>query len=204
MAPSAPPPPQNPSWHLDVPHGRILVFAPHPDDEIAGPGGCLALHRRANDMVRVIVVSSGTAGDPDARFDAATYAELRRSESRAGLRELGVDDAVYWGLPDNCVLSEQDLELGRQLAANAIAEFRPDVIYLPWEREGHPDHHALYLIVLAAMQRVQFAGRSTWLRSVERDGARCRGRHHEHRRRAPCRARSDTDRAPAAPRPCRA
>ena len=158
MAPSALPPPQNPSWHLDVPHGRILVFAPHPDDEIAGPGGCLALHRRANDMVRVIVVSSGTAGDPDARFDAATYAELRRSESRAGLRELGVDDAVYWGLPDNCVLSEQDLELGRQLAANAIAEFRPDVIYLPWEREGHPDHHALYLIVLAAMQRVQFAG----------------------------------------------
>lgn len=157
MTAAASPPPE-PTWCRTAPPGRVLVFAPHPDDEVAGPGGCLALHRRQGDPVRVVVVSSGAAGDPERRFDPASYAALRQRESRAGLAELGVDDAVYWGLPDNCVLSESDLELGRQLVAAAIAEFRPEVVYLPWENEGHPDHHALYLIVWAALRRVAFGG----------------------------------------------
>jgi len=158
MPPSTLPTNPEPDWCLSVPPGRVLVFAPHPDDEVAGPGGCLALHRLAGDPVRVVVVSTGAAGDPEHRFDPATYVARRQQESRAGLAVLGVDDAVYWGLPDNCVLSEQDFEMGRQLAAAAIAEFRPDVVYLPWEREGHPDHHALHLIVYAAMQRAAFRG----------------------------------------------
>lgn len=160
MTPSATPsaPPPEPAWRTDVPHGRVLVFAPHPDDEVAGPGGCLARHRDAGDPVRVIVASSGSAGDPDRRFDAADYPALRERESRAGLRELGVDDAIYWGLPDNCVLSESDLELGRQLATAAILDHRPEIVYLPWEREGHPDHHALHVIVVAALARAGFRG----------------------------------------------
>lgn len=158
MPPSTPPTTPQPDWCPSVPHGRVLVFAPHPDDEIAGPGGCLALHRRAGDPVRVVVVSTGAAGDPEQRFEPATYTERRQRESREGLAVLGVDDAVYWGLPDNCVLSEQDFEMGRQLATAAVAEFRPDIVYLPWEREGHPDHHALYLIVSEALQRAAFRG----------------------------------------------
>lgn len=152
------PPPPEPSWLRDVPRGRVLAFAPHPDDEIAGPGGCLALHRRAGDDVRVVVASTGAAGDPEGRFDPATFAATREAESRQGLRELGVDDVVYWRLPDNCVLSEQDYELGHQLATAAITEWSPTILYLPWEAEGHPDHHALHLIVLEAMQRAQFDG----------------------------------------------
>jgi len=154
--PTAPPP--EPAWLHDVLHGRVLAFAPHPDDEIAGPGGCLALHRRSNDEVRVVVASTGAAGDPEQRHDPASYVELRQQESRAGLRELGIEDAVYWGLPDNCVLSEADYELGHQLATTAIAEFGPDIIYLPWEAEGHPDHHAMHLIVIEAMQRANYTG----------------------------------------------
>lgn len=151
-------PPPEPEWRDDVPRGRVLAFAPHPDDEVAGPGGCLALHRRAGDPVRVVVASTGAAGDPEQRFDPATYPALRERESQAGLRELGVDDAVYWRLPDNCVLSESDYEWGFQLAAKAIAEFAPEHVYLPWEAEGHPDHHALHLIVLEGMRRSSYVG----------------------------------------------
>jgi LmbE family N-acetylglucosaminyl deacetylase len=136
----------------------VLVFAPHPDDEIAGPGGCLALHRLAGDPVRVVVASNGAAGDPERRHDPATYVALRQRESRAGLLELGIDDVLFWGMPDNCQLSPADLELGSQMATAAIVAFRPDVIYLPWECEGHPDHHALHLVVGEAMRRAGFAG----------------------------------------------
>ncbi len=151
--------PEPQAWQ-DVPRGRVLAFAPHPDDEIAGPGGCLALHRRAGDFVRVIVATTGAAGDPEGRYPAADYVALRERESRAGLAQLGVDDAVYWGKPDNMVLSPSDFELGTQLATKAITDAAPDIVYLPWAREGHPDHHATHLIVLAALRRLHFSGRA--------------------------------------------
>ena len=151
--PDADDPPPLPALWRDFPHGRVLLFAPHPDDEVAGPGGVLALHARANDPVRVVVATDGAAGDPDGRFDAATYAELRREESRRGLAEVAVHDVGFWGFPDGCELSAADLERGVLAAVAEIERHRPDVIYLPWEREGHADHHALYRIVTAAFDR---------------------------------------------------
>ena len=153
--PGQPPYPQD---VRSVPHGRVLAFAPHPDDEIAGPGGALCMHRRAGDPVRVVVATDGVAGDPDARFDRATYGERRRAETRAGLRELGVDDVVFWGFPDSCVLTASDIELGVQRATAELQAMRPDHVYLPWEHEGHPDHHALHAIVVQALARAGFRG----------------------------------------------
>jgi len=150
-------PPAPVLWRA-VPRGRVLVFAPHPDDEVAGPGGVLAMHREQGDPVRVVVTTDGTSGDPDRRYAAGSYAELRRGESRAGLRLLGVDDVQFWGFPDGHVLAEPDLELGVQLATAALDAFLPDVVYLPWEHDGHTDHHAAHLVVTRTLDRRGFRG----------------------------------------------
>lgn len=155
--PKAPP---EPEWLIAVPHGRVLAFSPHPDDEVIGPGGTLCLHRQQGDPVRAVVASDGIAGDPDRLFGAATYAALRRQESAQGLAVLGIDDARYWGMPDSCVLTGNDLELGTQLAARELQEFAPDLVYLPWQQEGHPDHHALHIVVMRALQRTGFKGQA--------------------------------------------
>ena len=153
-----PPAPSEPRRLAALPKGPVLAFAPHPDDEIAGPGGALCLHRRQGDPVRVVVATDGIAGDPDQRFDKATYAERRRDESRRGLMALGVHDVEFWGFPDNCSLSTNDLELGLQRACASLQSARPAIVYLPWAHEGHPDHHALHHIVVRALDRVAFAG----------------------------------------------
>ena len=158
MTTPLPAPPAEPRLLAELPHGPVLAFVPHPDDEIAGPGGALCLHRRAGDPVRVVVATDGIAGDPDARFEPQTYAELRRSESRRGLRELGVDDVEFWGFPDNCVLADSDIERGVRRALATLQSVRPRVVYLPWEHEGHPDHHALHHIVVRALSRHAFDG----------------------------------------------
>lgn len=150
--------PPEPEWLLAPPRGRVLVFSPHPDDEVIGPGGTLCLHRRQGDEVRAVIATDGTAGDPDRHFDRAAYTALRRQESQAGLAEVGVGDLRFWGMPDSCVLSDNDLELGTQLAARELQEYSPQLVYLPWQREGHPDHHALHVVVMRALQRVGFAG----------------------------------------------
>jgi LmbE family N-acetylglucosaminyl deacetylase len=151
-------PAPRPAFWTDVEHGRVLVFAPHPDDEVAGPGGVLALHTRAGDPVRAVVTTDGTSGDPDGRFDQKAYAAMRHAESRAGLQQVGVDDVAFWGFPDGRVLSPVDVENVVQLAAAEIERFRPEVVYLPWEREGHPDHQALHLVVTLALDRTGFRG----------------------------------------------
>ncbi|MBL8731572.1 MAG: PIG-L family deacetylase [Planctomycetes bacterium] len=150
-------PPMPALWRA-VPRARVLVFAPHPDDEVCGPGGALALHRRQGDAVRVVVATDGTSGDPEGRFDPARYPQQRRAESRQGLAELGVDDVAFWGFPDSCVLSEADLERAAAIATAAVRDFQPGLVYLPWRREGHPDHHALFTVVTRALARATFAG----------------------------------------------
>lgn len=160
MSASAPQqkPPGEPKWLREVPHGPVLAFAPHPDDEVVGPGGALCLHRQHGDPVRVVVATDGTAGDPEGRFERASYAQRRRDESRAGLAVLGVHDVEFWGFPDGYELSATDLELGVQRACASLAAARPEVVYLPWALEGHTDHSALHQVVVQALDRTGFRG----------------------------------------------
>src|SRR6185295_14999243 len=58
---------------------RLLVLAPHPDDEVIACGGLVAQHIREGRSVRVVVATDGAkAGD----------AAGRESESRRGLAVL--------------------------------------------------------------------------------------------------------------------
>jgi hypothetical protein len=59
---------------------RLLVLAPHPDDEVIGCGGLVAQHLRERREVRVVVATDGAqAGTP----------MTREEESRSGLAVLG-------------------------------------------------------------------------------------------------------------------
>ena len=153
-----PPPPPEPRKMEKLPRGAVLAFVPHPDDEIAGPGGALCMHRRQGDPVRVTVATDGQAGDPDGKHDASSFGALRRDETRSGLAEIGVHDVQFWGFPDGQVLSESDLNMGLEKAIATLEATKPNIVYLPWELEGHPDHHALYHIVVRALAAVDFAG----------------------------------------------
>ncbi|MCB9914268.1 MAG: PIG-L family deacetylase [Planctomycetes bacterium] len=105
---------------------RVLCFAPHPDDELLGCGGMLALHAARGDRVRV-VLCSGDAG--------------RVAEARAGLAELGVTDVVALELPDGALGASAALE---ERVAAALADLEPSVVYAPSPFEHHPDHRAVF------------------------------------------------------------
>ena len=74
--------------------GRVLVLAPHPDDETIGPGGALIQHAAAGDEIHVLFVTAGTSGDPTGAADPAEYAACREREARAAAEVLGVADRV--------------------------------------------------------------------------------------------------------------
>jgi LmbE family N-acetylglucosaminyl deacetylase/glycosyltransferase involved in cell wall biosynthesis len=118
---------------------RLLVFAPHPDDEILGCGGLLQRLCAEKKSVRVVLVSAGGAGG-----DPAT----RLAEAAAGLEMLGVSPPECWDYPDGA------LPLGTEIQARyrtTVAAWRPTHIALPAPGEAHPDHRRLTRGLLEAL-----------------------------------------------------
>jgi len=140
--------------------GRVLVVAPHPDDEAIGPGGTLVLHRRLGDPVDALYVTSGVHGDNQGRLPDDAYIALRRREAQEAARTLGLGLAEFWDYPDGMVVTEGDLAavVARLVAHLAVA--RPDVIYAPHADEQHSDHHFVSLAVQRAARDVRGAGKT--------------------------------------------
>ena len=76
---------------------RVLVVAAHPDDEVLGMGGTIAVHTSGGDALRVLVVTDGSSTQYPG--DSATRARKEEEALRAAA-ELGVDDYVHLDLPD--------------------------------------------------------------------------------------------------------
>ena len=105
--------PATPPATLDVPAGtRLLVIAPHPDDDVLGTGGLMQRVKSTGGTVRIVYLTDGD-GYPDGVRDEehiATptaknylgYGKQRRREARAALVRLGLADAfqTFLGFPD--------------------------------------------------------------------------------------------------------
>jgi LmbE family N-acetylglucosaminyl deacetylase len=141
------------------PHrGRVLVIAPHPDDEAIGPGATLVLHRRLGDPVEVLFVTTGEHGDNGGRMSAADYVALRRREAQAAAQTLGVQRTEFWDYPDGMVVTEGDLAAVAARLAEQLIATRPDVIYAPHAGEQHSDHHFVALAADRALQAARARG----------------------------------------------
>lgn len=63
--------------------GRVTVFAPHPDDESLGCGGLIARLKDEGSLVHVVVMSDGSASNPNSRrYPGPKLAALRQTEAR--------------------------------------------------------------------------------------------------------------------------
>ncbi len=113
----------------------VLVIAPHPDDEVIGCGGLLALHAREGRRVEIVVVSDGTAGM------ASPDAAVRERESEEGTAILGLQPPRFLRLPDRALSTHQ--EQLRPSLRERLTELRPDLILVPSPLDIHPDHRAV-------------------------------------------------------------
>ena len=136
---------------LNLPaHPRILVLAPHPDDEVFGCGGLLALLAASGASISVHVVTDGGYG----KFGQDKAA--RKSESRAAAALLGYPPPCFWDLPD------QGLHLDDALIARIKGEIeaqQPDLILCPSIWEVHPDHLTLAHGVIEAARGTPYSPR---------------------------------------------
>ena len=120
---------------------RVLVIAPHADDETLGMGGTIA--RLTAEGARVTVaVLTGHGDEPHPLWPPETW-ERVRGEAKRAMEVLGVDDLRFAELPAARVAEEPPWRLNR-LTDELVREIEPDALYVPFPFDLHKDHRELF------------------------------------------------------------
>lgn len=108
----------------------ILAFGAHPDDIELGCGGTLA---KLIDAGRSVVLVDMTRGELGTRGTV----EGRGKEAEAARAILGAGVRVNLGLPDGDL---HPTSQAKRAVVEVIRRFRPQLIFVPHQRDRHPDH----------------------------------------------------------------
>lgn len=136
---------------------RLIIVAPHSDDETFGCGLLIADAVRRGVAVAVVVLTDGAASHPSSQaWPAARLAALRRGETRRALARLGARRAVVRFLPWRDGRLDAD---GSALALRRVlVGLRAGTVLVSSPADHHPDHGAAYRLTAAAVR-----GTATWL-----------------------------------------
>lgn len=127
---------------------KVLVIAPHPDDETIGCGGTLARHARNRNVCAAVFLTSGELGLKKLAREKAW--QIREPEARRAARILGIGNVIFLRQPD-WMLGECLEEVARALRRVLETE-QPDLIYVPHPQDQHPDHKAALPILRLALR----------------------------------------------------
>jgi|GEM_PF-843684 len=132
---------------------RILILAPHPDDEVLSSFKIIKEAISVGAKIKVIFVTNGERNylahiiDKKKIFitemDKKNYGLERQIEAKAVMKRLGITDYEFWNYPDSeltQLLYEGDIFRNFN---NLLIEFSPTLIISPSLDDIHPDHSAV-------------------------------------------------------------
>ena len=139
------------SWAVK---GTLLIVAPHPDDEVLGCGGLLAVHRDNGADVHVVILTDGGLGNVGEAASPSYVAE-RKEEARQAVEVLGGAQHHFLDHRDGS-LKETEEPIAQ--IQSLIDQVEPATVLLPSPFEVHPDHRAACLLGFHALEAAGFAG----------------------------------------------
>jgi LmbE family N-acetylglucosaminyl deacetylase len=135
---------------MDSPPRRVLVLCAHSDDQVIGAGGTTAQYARQGADVRTIICSFGEQSHP--HLQQTEVRKVRVQESRRANQVLGGNSVMFLGLREGHLLEDYHRRWGDKLL-RIVHEFKPDRILTHAPDDPHPDHRAVYEIVLEMYKR---------------------------------------------------
>ena len=126
--------------------GRVIVVAPHPDDEILGVGGTIARLGGSGTSVVLVAVTDGEHSHPGLEDHLRA---VRPHESLAAAARLGIQ---YHAV---CRLQHPDGHIDEAILVEQLTQMvgAGDLVLAPWAHDGHPDHDAAGRAAVSAAAR---------------------------------------------------
>lgn len=122
---------------------RVLVIAAHPDDEILGCGGTVALHTRCGDHVTSVIACEGES----LRYGPAGVGQ--RLHTRRAAERLGVCDVREFGFADQHLDTVTLTDLITPIEC-VVREILPNIVYCQYGGDINRDHELLFKALLVA------------------------------------------------------
>lgn len=125
---------------------KMLVVAPHPDDEVLGCGGTIARFASAGHEVGIAIVTKGW----EPLFPRAQVEQVRAEAQQAAAR-LGAADLRFLDLPVTRLAQMPEHELNAALA-RLFDETQPEWVFLPFRGDVHEDHRQIFDASMVALR----------------------------------------------------
>ncbi|CAK0749223.1 PIG-L family deacetylase [uncultured Gammaproteobacteria bacterium] len=142
---------------------RILILAPHPDDEVVGAGAAIARARAAGANVAVLFLTTGVPARellwPWSRGGLPAWVARRRAEAGTAADCLGFEIAGFLDFPTRTL--RLNLCAARAAAVAALKRHRADRLWLPAWEGGHQDHDAANVLAATLIDR-ELPGSAVW------------------------------------------
>ena len=132
---------------------KVLVLAPHPDDETFGCGGSLILQRDDHGHVKIVFLTNGSKGGCREKAKEE-YVALRRMEAEKACALLGVADLEFWFYEDRELGDAGDVS---SKIIDLLHAYKPDLVLVPSPLEIHPDHRATAYFFEKAIRKEYFS-----------------------------------------------
>ena len=126
----------------------VLVFSPHPDDELLGAGGTIALLNQHHNRVLVVLYTNDDKGSYDREMSSQRLARIRKAEEEAAEAVLGTpQENISWmGYDDGMLEYAPQPKLVEETTA-IVRRVRPDVLLCPdpgeWYVRWHKTDHRM-------------------------------------------------------------
>ena len=133
---------------------KILVFAPHPDDEVLGCGGTMARYIAKGAEVTVCIVTSPQPPVyvyTDGLIEKNGWPHRIYPEIKNAHELLGVKETLFLQFP--CVLLEQHPRHAVNGAISKVVQsVKPDVVFIPHFGDMQKDHAVVSEAVMVAVR----------------------------------------------------
>lgn len=110
---------------------KILIFAPHGDDEVLGCGGTIYKHTKNLSEVYVVFIRKS--------YDERSEYQMECAQKVKGI--LGLKDAYNLNLDDEIIFNKLSLIQELEKVINLI---KPSTVYAPFYGDLHQDHRAVF------------------------------------------------------------
>ncbi len=123
---------------------RVLVIAPHPDDEVLGCGGTIVKHVSGGDEVYLCIITK--AYPPE--WSESEIKERRKEVLRVN-KILSIKKAYFLDLPTVKLDTIPQKELN-EVIAQVINEVQPEIVYIPHGGDVNSDHRLVFGAAMVA------------------------------------------------------
>ena len=134
---------------------RILVIAPHPDDDVFGPGGTLIRAASQGAEIQTVYVTDGGNNE--------SHSLQIREELQSACRLIGAAP-LFLGIPPGRIPLWGDSRL-RTLRSH-LDEFRPDCLFIPFFLDDHDDHRRVNEMVVSVLDDMKQSPTEIWAYQV--------------------------------------